>query len=73
VKPIEQQVDELRLAVLAMGNALGAALPHTPEVLEAFGRLAIPKGYTVIPPEDQTPAQRAEIQKRFGPSETGSH
>lgn len=34
-----QQLHELRVAVLAMAYSLGAALPNTPEVVEAFKTL----------------------------------
>jgi hypothetical protein len=44
VKDLEQQVRELREAVVAMAIALGAALPPTPEVRRAFMALTEKEG-----------------------------
>lgn len=37
--PVPEEVGELRAAVIAMASALGAALPHTPEVMTALRQL----------------------------------
>ncbi|AAN12491.1 hypothetical protein PBI_CHE8_93 [Mycobacterium phage Che8] len=43
-KTPEQQLTELRAAVFAIANALGAALPHTPEVISALNTLVDTEG-----------------------------
>ncbi|QFG10078.1 hypothetical protein SEA_IDENTITYCRISIS_59 [Mycobacterium phage IdentityCrisis] len=40
IKSVEEQLHDLRQAVLAMATALGAALPHTPEVRATLNALA---------------------------------
>ena len=36
---IEEQLEHIRAAIFSMANSLGAAMPHTPQVMKAMRQL----------------------------------